>query len=226
MARMTAEIVLIDIDGTVTEGILPGRPFMDALQNLVAAKQGIPVEEALALIRKNFDADRESVITKLGRLGVSKDEYWRALMPGVRRHYRPFPDAIEMVRALRKRGFRLYTATTNSRLVCLAKLSLANLANRNGSVYFRDVFGGSEVCPQGKSGPAFYTALLKRIGAAPDEVVMVGDSPEADLAYALAAGIRKVILPRRRQEAEWVRESDGGLYVQSLARVPDMLARP
>jgi FMN phosphatase YigB (HAD superfamily) len=52
---------------------------------------------------------------------------------------------------------------------------------------------------------------------------MIGDNPQADLAYAKAAGIEQVILPRREQPQPWIVEEDGGIYVDSLAIVPEFL---
>ena len=52
---------------------------------------------------------------------------------------------------------------------------------------------------------------------------MVGDDPQRDLAAALAAGIEQVIVVRRDQEQPLVKEADGGLYVQSLELVIEMI---
>lgn len=52
---------------------------------------------------------------------------------------------------------------------------------------------------------------------------MIGDSPQHDLAPALAAGIRQVVLPRRTQKEPFVKEVDGGLYVKSLELVVKMV---
>lgn len=136
---------------------------------------------------------------------------------------RPYADAIRAIRELRRRGYRIYPATTNAGQVCRIKLGAAGLAEAGRCDYFDDLFGGDEVCPGGKTGPQFFTALLERIGAAPDQVVMVGDHPRMDLAHARAAGIHQVVLPRRDQEHDVMIEADGGIYVRSLVSLLEML---
>lgn len=133
------------------------------------------------------------------------------------------PDAVQAIRQLHARKFRLFTATTNSGLICRAKLTAAGIANERGSVYFERLLGGSEVHPKGKSTPEFYTNLLKIVGAQAEEVVHVGDNPKTDLELAKRAGITQIVLPRRDQKEEWVREPDGGIYVRSLGILPKMV---
>lgn len=135
----------------------------------------------------------------------------------------PYPDAVQTIRELYRRGYRLYPATTNAGCICLAKLRVAGLADQDRSDYFVDLFGGDEVCPGGKTGPQFFKALLQRIEAAPHDVIMVGDLPHIDLAHAQAAGIQQVVLPRRDQPQDVMIEDDGGIYVRSLTSLLDWL---
>ena len=135
----------------------------------------------------------------------------------------PYPDAVETIRELHRRGYRLYPATTNAACVCLDKLGKIGLAESNRCQHFVDLFGGDEVCPGGKTTPTFFTELLKRIDADPDDVIMVGDLPHIDLAFAQAAGIQQVVLPRRDQAQDVILEPDGGIYVRSLTSLLDWL---
>jgi len=115
--------------------------------------------------------------------------------------------------------------TTNSNLICRAKLAVAGLGGYEGSPCFVQLVGGSEVHPAGKSTPAFYENLLRIAETSPREVVHVGDDPHLDLALARAAGITQVVLPAREQEQDWVAGDDGGVYVKSLCLLPGMVTK-
>ena len=226
--RFAANCVLFDIDDTIT--YLIGRSerncFLETLCDLVVEAQGVSRDEAHEAILARLDPERESLGPHIEPLGVSFDVYWTTLVSRLRKQVAVHSDAADAIRELRRNGFRLYTATTNARLACLAKLAVGGLADRIGSPFFDDLFGGSEVTPDGKSGPSFFRAILERIDAEAREVVVVGDSPRADLGYARAAGIEQVILPRRDQDADWIREPDGGVYVKSLRIVAEMVRLP
>jgi FMN phosphatase YigB (HAD superfamily) len=118
---------------------------------------------------------------------------------------------------------KVYTATTNPRLIIFAKLSTGGFADKNGSPCLDGAFGGEEVYPGGKASPEFYTALLDRTGSDVDSSLMVGDSPEMDLKLAKAAGINQVVLPRRNQQEEYVVEADGGMYIKRLDYILELI---
>lgn len=231
--QLAAHHVLIDMDDTITyttappsasllKGIESGEYFLAILRNLVARKRGISDEAALGVITGACDPSRRCLFTILAEICIEMEEYWGAVLDYHRGHLGAYPDAVEMIRTLHARGFRLCTATTNSRMAALSKLTFAGLADMNDSPYFADFFGGDN-CEGGKSGPQFFRAILERGGFDPSEVLMIGDNPVADLASAKAAGIEQVVLPRRDQPEDLVVEDDGGIYVRSLAIVPDLL---
>ena len=231
MPVLSGDTVLFDIDETITYRKLDaasetGGVVVDALRAAVMQVHGLNFNQALTKIRREFDPDSEDVGKHLEPLDVSPEMYWGLLMPRLKRSVGIYPDAVEAIRTLHGRGWRLYPATTNGRMACLAKLALGNLADQTGSACFDDVFGGSDVVPDGKVGPHFFRAILRRVGASPDRVIHVGDDPAHDLANALAAGITQVVLPRRDQPRDWIVEEDGGIYVRSLKSLSDMLGRP
>ncbi len=221
--QLSAHTLLVDIDETVThtrDESFPGR----VLERLVMAVHGIDIDAARAKIRSVCDPEGEDIEPHLTALGIVPEQFDRALIEAAKQCVEPYADAVVMIHRCRSLGMTIYPATTNGRCVCLAKLAAAGLADVEGSAFFGELFGGSQVTPAGKSGPAFFEALLQRIGAEADDVVVVGDNPQADLAYARAAGIQQVVLPRREQSEPWVMECDGGLYVQSLAVVAELIA--
>ena len=220
--HLAAHTVLIDVDETITH-TRDDSFLYAALLDAVASAHGIDATQADRRIRAVCDPNNEDVEPHLAALGIEMTDYLHALVEAARPHVEAYADAVTMIRSLHETGFALYPATTNGRGACMAKLSAAGLGDVSGSPFFAELFGGAQVSPEGKSGPTFYHALLKRIDTDPRHVVMIGDNPQADLAYAKAAGIEQVILPRREQPQPWIVEEDGGIYVDSLAIVPEFL---
>ncbi|MFW6060690.1 MAG: HAD family hydrolase [Phycisphaeraceae bacterium] len=222
-------IVLFDVDNTIVEA-RPGsggmvNPYLVTLERmLVDAGRAPDLDAAQAMVERQINGDGACDIAEyLPAFGVNERDYLAAATDRLRPSIRALPDAVAALRGLAQRGYRLYPATTNSRSACITKLAAVGLGDDTGSPLFVDLFGGSQLCPEGKTSPDFYRALLRRIDAAADEVVMVGDDAHADLALARAAGITRVVLPRRDQREDCVVEADGGVYVRSLERLLDWL---
>ena len=227
LPRWVARNVLLDVDATVTDAIAPGAEtaFLAALSSLVSARDGISPDQAEQRLRAAFDPTRECSSLAAERLGVDVLAYWREAVERLRPHVFVHPDAAWLVRTLHKQGYALYPATTNSGFTLSAKLALGGLASDMRVPAYRAVLGGAEVHPDGKSGPAFYRALMEKLSIAADETVMIGDNPTADLLYAQQAGLSAVVIVRRDQPDEWVRGPDGGIYVNTLRIVAQMLER-
>ena len=224
LPKLAARAVLIDMDGTVTPTIAHGDYMARVLCELTAQRHDLSADRAETMVRSVFDLGNEPIRdTYLDSLQIGFDEYWQAVLAWQDAHFTAFEDAVSMIRELHDMGVRMYPATSNAGLSCRAKLAGAGLAEQSGASHFTELFGGSEVCARGKGGPDFFTALLEKIECEPDEVVAVGDDVQADLAAALAAGIRQVVIVRRDQAPEWERGPSGGLFVKSLALVPAML---
>ena len=225
----SVRIVLFDVDNTLMEccpgASVPPGVYHETLVRLLVDTGRAPDEAAARRQVEPYEeaAGSRDVAEYLGDLGVDEDNYLAAVTEQLRPCFQVFPDAMAAVRGLAKRGYELYPATTNSSTACLTKFAAVEMERHVGPVPFVELFGGSQISPLGKNTPDFYTALLQRIGAEPDEVVMVGDHPHADLALARQAGIERVVLPRRDQPQPWVVEPDGGIYVRSLERLLDWL---
>lgn len=226
--KLNVTDVLIDMDDTITYSKNPeevrGGAFLFILAELVAEKEGISNEEALCRIRKIGDPESSCLFSLLPSLGIPIETYWKRVQEYLAKHLGLYEDAAILIKALHEKGIRLFPATTNSRMAILSKLAVFGLATMEGSPYFTEVFGGSEVCPGGKeSSPDFFLSILKKFRLDPKKTLMIGDNPKADLALARAAGIEQVVLPRRDQKEAVVKEADGGLYVNSLELVLKML---
>lgn len=100
-----------------------------------------------------------------------------------------FDDVSPAISNLVARGLQLAMASNfDARLhsVCEGLPELASISHRvvSSEVGFR------------KPSRSFYDALLRQIGASPDEVLMVGDDLANDVRGAEAAGIRAVLIDR------------------------------
>ncbi|MFN2615938.1 MAG: HAD family hydrolase, partial [Thermoleophilaceae bacterium] len=103
--------------------------------------------------------------------------------------FTPFPDVPPALRELRARGLRLVVA---SNWDC----SLPRWLERAGLGALLDGAVSSAAVGHAKPAPEVFRRALRVAGAAPEEALHVGDSREADLEGARAAGIRGVLLVR------------------------------
>lgn len=230
---LKARHLLIDMDFTITRPTAPPDPqwlgtvaednyYLALLRDVVARKRGMGEEAALDTILAVVDPCRQCLFTVLDEIGIERAEYWQEIAAYHATHLAAYPDAVEMIRTLHGRGYSFCTATTNSRMAALSKLAHAGLADADGSAYFSGFFGG-DICEGGKGTPRFFERILEMSGFAPGECLMIGDDPVQDCASARAAGIEQVVLPRRQQSEPWTVEEDGGIYVDSLMVLPQLL---
>jgi putative hydrolase of the HAD superfamily len=102
-------------------------------------------------------------------------------------HFELYDDALPVLRELRNAGLRLALVSNTSR-------DLGAFVRHFGL----DVDGWIASGSYGKvkPSPLIFRAALELVGCSPASAVMVGDSPEDDVAGAKAAGIRAVLLDR------------------------------
>lgn len=123
-------------------------------------------------------------VRRLGQLleGVAAAYVYHAASRG---HYRPLSGALELLRALHKRGLQLAVLTNCPRPVQTAKLGACGFGP-----YLHAAVTTSDAPP--KPDPASYHAACKALGVQPDQAVMVGDNWHNDVAGAVRAGLRTV----------------------------------
>jgi putative hydrolase of the HAD superfamily len=108
---------------------------------------------------------------------------------GAPQNWRLYPDAPAALDALRRPGRALGVVSDwSSRLPAL--LDALGLGGRLDFVLTSATAGAA------KPAPAFYRMALERAGVAPHQALMVGDSYEADVLGARAAGMDGVLLDR------------------------------
>jgi putative hydrolase of the HAD superfamily len=119
--------------------------------------------------------------------GLPPDALQEALMHAIR--FRPYPDAAPALGRLRLLGFR-------SAVVSNWDVSLRGILGEIGlSGLVDDVLVSAEA-GAAKPAPAIFELALRRLQCSADRAVLVGDSPETDIAGARAAGVRAVLIDR------------------------------
>lgn len=165
------------------------------------------------------DYRRKSWSGALGDLGVSDDGLVSELIDAHHRERRarqtPYADTVPALRQLSGR-YALAIVTNGSSAVQRSKIAVAGMES-----YFKSVVVSGEV-GAGKPDARPFLAALKALGARPDEAVMVGDSPERDIAGAQAAGIRAVWVNREGAVPKGVQPD---ATITSLSPLPEVIER-
>ena len=128
--------------------------------------------------------DDELLATDLGERFGAERRARHELLPGAR----------EMLDDLGV-DHRLAVVTNGAPCLQREKLAGCGLTGRFDAVVVSGDLGTR------KPDPAVFRRALELIGARPDEAVMVGDSPERDIAGAHACGIRGILLSAREAVA-------------------------
>ena len=133
-----------------------------------------------------------------------------ALMASLRFH--AFQDSAPALRALRERGIRTVVVSNWD-------WSLHERLHETGLAGLVDGALASAEIGSAKPDGAIFAAALRLAGTSPGETWHVGDTPEADVAGARAAGIRPVLIARDEKPAPL----DGIATVRSLCELIPLL---
>jgi putative hydrolase of the HAD superfamily len=201
------------------EGI-PTAVLLDALGTLLELEKPWPhlVEELAARgVVVGEDAAREAMLAEMAYYRAHHDEAnsWPALRDLRRRcaaviqeqlttalpladveeallgavRFRPYPEVPRVLARLRARGARLAVVSNWD-------VSLHDVLERTQLRPLVDAVVISAELGAAKPDPAIFRAALERLSAAADDAVHVGDSIEADVEGARAAGIEAVLVAR------------------------------
>ncbi len=113
------------------------------------------------------------------RLG---DEYLRLTSDGMAL----MPHAIEVLSRLKAAGYGLHIVSNGFREVQYRKIAHSGLGRFLTGIFLSDEIG----CM--KPHKPFFDHVMARLATTPDRCVLVGDSPESDIAGAVGAGIRPI----------------------------------
>ena len=181
-----------------------GRAFQDE----VAARLGRDPDEFAALWvegrpRRETGPLNEYLLT-LGTAGDHVDEIAALRRESTRRMLKPRPGAVETLRELRERGYRLGLITVCSEDVpdLWSETPFADLFDATVFSCFERVL---------KPDPRIYHIACRRLGVEPAAAVFVGDGANDELAGAERVGMRAVLIHREGEAPPWdeLREWDG-----------------
>ncbi len=181
-----------------TRVFLPGSPVVAGSVDMVA--------ELMASILPKWSAAEIEKLANRTALEMGADDL------------APAPRLVETVKALREMGLSLGVATHDAEAT-----AHANLAALGVTEHF-DFVAGYDSGHGHKPGPGMPNAFAAAIGAAPGQVVMVGDSVH-DLGAGRAAGcaLSVGVLTGPATEAELASECD--IVLPSIAELTDVIAR-
>jgi putative hydrolase of the HAD superfamily len=225
----SVKAVLLDVLGTLMELESPG----PALREEIERRTGVDVGEERAdtafaaeityylahhMEGRDMDAverlrDRcaEEIRRSLALDGLDHSTAREAMLAAL--HFRAFPDALPLLRALREREVRVVAASNWD-------ASLLDGLVRTGLAPYLDGAVSSAVVGAAKPDPAVFRAALELAGCEPTEAFHVGDSPGGDVEGARAAGIRVALLDRHGVLPE---PPPGVPKVSSLDAVPSVI---
>ena len=194
------QAIIFDVDGTLlnTERIymhswkIAGAAAgFDVTQDVLLRTRAINREEAKKIFQdalgKEFDYD---AIQK-ARTVISEELIAQStdlLLPGVR----------EALDTLKAKGYPMAVASSTGREKTVSHLEHAGLLH-----YFDAVVGGDMV-ERGKPNPDIFLKAASILGIAPENCMVVGDTP-ADIRAATAAGMTRVLIPDCVQPDETIR---------------------
>lgn len=229
MTAGRSRAILLDALGTMLELEDPGPPLAAALGAFGAP---VSVDEArtavlaeMVFYRKHHDEARNRAqladlrrrcaevlrhaLPPQGR-ALSLPQLTEALLGALR--FRPYPEVPAALAALRERGHTLVVLSNWD-------VSLHDQLAATGLAGLVDGAVSSAEAGSAKPDPRSYQRALEVAAAQPADAVMVGDSPDTDIAGALALGIAAVLVDRAGTTAL----SPGVHVVRSLAEVPALI---
>lgn len=203
--------VLLDVLGTLVELESPGPALREEIERRTGVDVGDERANAafaaeityyLAHHMEGCDMDAveclrdrcaEEIRRTLALEGLDHATAREAMLAAL--SFRPFPDALPLLRVLKERGVRVVAASNWD-------ASLPDGLGQAGLLGYLDGAVSSAVVGSAKPDPAVFRAALELAKCEPDEAFHVGDSPDGDVEGARGAGIRVALLDRHGVFAE------------------------
>ena len=200
---MTLEAVVFDVDFSIAK---PGADLGPEGYRALGQRFGLDLDPALyeearrgaiATLERNSELDHDEEVWVLFTeriiqgMGGNGDTYScaRAMTLAWERadHFELYEDALPVIAELRNRGLKLALLSNTGRDLN------EFVAHHRIDV---DVFLTSRLHGKTKPHETIFRAVLERLAVEPQHAVMVGDSPEDDIAGARAVGMRAWLVDR------------------------------
>ena len=182
--------LLFDLDGTLADT----KPDLHAAMNHVLTKNGLAEVPDDAITNMIGGGAREILKRGLSENGTSWDdtkldaateEFVLWYDRNIDANTAIYPNLLPLLNAAQAANIKM-AVVTNKRESLSAKLLF-----RLGLHHYFDVLVGGDTLPKRKPDPDTIELALQRLGVAPQEAIMVGDS-EADTGGAIAANVASI----------------------------------
>lgn len=203
----SARFILFDWDGTLVDSCAAD------LRAYIEMFRAMEIEWDAEKFEQHYSPDWYRVYraVRLPRAKwVEADRLWR--LAYAREAPPLLPGARQILRMLR-RDFRLGIVTSGSRSRVRQQLRSFNLAESFSACVC------AEDAPRRKPHPAPLELAMKRLRAAPEETVYIGDSPE-DIEMARRAGVRPIGVLGPFPTAKRIRAAAPDLLLRSIKDLP------
>ena len=227
---MKIKTVLMDVDGTMTvypNGNIMGQSPRTLLENLMMETFGISRTEAWERVLACGDVETHCVTEFFPELKLDSVRYFDMMLAELKSTTVIPEDTVRLFKALKELGIPLYTATTNSRFITLAKLATRKgLASYDGCEYITGYFPGCAFRdPEGKYSASYYSNILKAGPFEGEYTLMIGDEPIRDGLPARRSGIRYAVNIDRMAEAPSGWDPEGILHIRSFDELIPLLEK-
>ena len=165
------------------------------------------------LLEKSLEAAGDKGLT---RIGEALQRYERIFRTGCTYHVVPYDGILDMLKGLRE--------------AVIACAVLSNKPDSNARSVVEEIFGtdtfsrvqGQKEGIPRKPDPAAALEIAKTLGAAPSEILYIGDS-EVDIATGMAAGMKTIGVSWGFRTREALKEAGAGLIIDSPKEIMEFI---
>jgi HAD superfamily hydrolase (TIGR01509 family) len=208
--RFSTRVVLLDWDGTLLNSYAAD---VRAYRHMFRA---MGIRWSLREWRLNYTPNWYAMYEAAGIVRARWPEANRVWRMAIERQRPPLLQGAKSVLRLLDRDFVLGIVTSGSRDRVKRQIARHRLAEHFSTCVY------SEDSVKKKPHPAPLQIALKRLRAAPEECVYVGDAPE-DIEMARRAGLRAIGIPGPFPTADRLRAAKPELLLRSIRELPDYL---
>lgn len=207
--------LVFDFDGTLadsTEGIIK-------TTRATFARMGLPMPEDRD-VRQGIGLPLRGALRTAGipedRIEEGADIYHEVFYEVAPKHIVLFPGAKEALEGLASRGYRMAIATSRS------EHSLVMLLGEHGIAQYFEVLGSVGCVDNPKPAPDIVLWVLGRMGATPDQTLVIGDTVY-DIQMGKAAGCSTCAVTYGNHGPDQLRTSSPDYMVDDLRELPELL---
>lgn len=213
---MPIELVIFDLDGTLIDSSID---ITNAINYAIEAYNVPPitVEETISLVGEGITRLMEKVIEREG-IKTDKNELTERFLEHYSAHLIDNTTVYSGVRKTLEKLDGYKKAVISNKREVLSKRTLDEL----GILEYLDLVVGSDTTAERKPSPVPLRYAMEKLGATPDETVIVGDS-NYDIEAGKAAGIKTVAVTYGYRPLELLRGAD--VIINRIDELTEVLRR-